>query len=78
MDTYLIIHGQSFIENELDQLVEVPTHSINKRLGYGLVGFSDQIWIQRFIFLDVTVFFTFNYDICLIILDIAGWQCSHI
>ena len=78
MDTYLIIHRQSFIENELDQLVEVRTHSINKRLGYGLVGFSDQIWIQRFIFLDVTVFFTFNYDICLIILDIAGWQSSHI
>ena len=78
MDTYLIIHRQSFIENELDQLVEEPTHSINKRLGYGLVGFSDQIWIQRFIFLDVTVFFTFNYDICLIILDIAGWQSSHI
>ena len=78
MDTYLIIHRQSFIEDELDQLVEVPIHSINKRFGNGFVGFPDKIWVQRFIFLDVTVFFTFNYDICFVILEMVGWLSSLI
>ena len=74
MYTCLVIHGQSFIENKLDQVVKVPTLSVNKRLGYGIIGFPDQI-LTQFIFLPI-VFSTLNNDIGLIMFNIVGWNCS--
>merc|ERR1719264_2079698 len=48
----LVINGQSLIEDKLDQSLEVPALSVNKRLGYGIIGFPDQVWIQNFTFLN--------------------------
>ena len=75
MYTCLVIDGQSFIENKLDQVVEVPTLSVNKRLGYGIIGFPDQI-LTHFIFFPIAGFSTLNNDVVLIMLNIVGWNCS--